>query len=81
MEFYEGYKTEYQKQQKQKKALESELAKANDYYVVEKNIRERLNLLKPDEIAVILPKLSLSPSPTPIIDKPPHTQWLELFMR
>jgi len=46
---------------------------------VEKNIRQKLNLLKPNEIAIILPKITPTPSPTPIIKNPPYQQWWKLF--
>lgn len=77
--FFEEYKIEWQKQLDKNKKLKSEILKNQDYYTVEKNIRQKLNLLKPNEIAIILPKITATPSPTPEIKKASYEQWLELF--
>lgn len=81
VEFYKGYQEAYQKQVKRGIELRGEIAKNNDYYRVEEKIRTELNLLKPDEVAVILPK----PTPTPIIvppeNKPTYKQWIEVFWK
>ncbi len=79
--FYNTYHEEYQKQAKRGVELRGEIAKNNDYYQLEGKIRQELNLLKPDEVAVILPKPT--PSPVPVLDikKPPYRQWVELLWR
>ena len=77
--FFSSYQEEYDKQKKKKRELQSEIAKSKDYYLVEKNIREKLNLLRPDEVSVILPRPTIFPSPTPLAVKPAHEQWIELF--
>lgn len=77
--FFEDYKKGRQKELEKNKRLKSDIVKNQDYYTVEKNIRQKLNLLKPNEIAIILPKITPSPSPTPVIKKPSYQQWFELF--
>lgn len=77
--FYKTYQEEYQKQVKKNTQLKGEIAKNNDYYLLEEKIRSQLNLLKEDEVAIILPQPTLSPSPTPEVHKPPYRQWVELF--
>lgn len=77
--FFEDYKKGLQKELEKNKKLKSEILKSQDYHVIEKNIRQKLNLIKPNEIAIILPKITPTPSLTPIIKKPPYQQWLELF--
>lgn len=79
--FYHDFKKDYEKEVEKRKTIQSEILKNQDYYLVEKNIREKLNLLKEDEIAIILPKITPTPSPTPEIQKPPYQQWIELFLQ
>jgi len=78
--FFEQYKIERQEQINKNKKLKSEVLKNQDYHTVEKNIRQKLNLLRPNEIAIILPKITPTPSPAPKIKKPPYQQWWELFL-
>ncbi|EKE13803.1 MAG: hypothetical protein ACD_12C00810G0001, partial [uncultured bacterium] len=67
IKFYDEFQKDYQKEMEKNKKLKSEIAKTKDYYTVEKNIRDKLNLLKNDEISLILPKIV--PFPTPILEK------------
>lgn len=81
LQFYHDFRKEYEKEYDKNKKLKSELRKSTDYYTVEKEIREKLNLLQPDEEAIILPKITitLAPSPTPI--KKPYQQWIDLVTK
>lgn len=79
IKFFEQYKKELTEKEEKNKELKSEAVKAKDYYQVEKKIREKLNLLRPDEVAVILPQETPTPTPTPKQEKPPLRQWIELF--
>lgn len=81
MGFFEDYKKDYVKEVDKNKKLKSEIVKRDDYDIVEKDIRTKLNLLKPGEVAIILPRLSPTPTPTPEVKKPPAVQWWELFIR
>lgn len=76
---YMDYKKDYQEALEKNKKLKTEVLKSQDYYFLEKNIRQKLNLLQPNEIAIILPKLTLTPSHAPKIEKPVYQKWLELF--
>lgn len=78
---YMDYKKDYQEKLEKNKKLKTEVLKSQDYYFLEKNIRQKLNRLKPNEIALILPKITPSPSPTPKIQTPVYQQWLELFLK
>jgi cell division protein FtsB len=79
LEFYDGYKNNYEEAKRRNNELKSQLVKNNDPYQVEKTIRNKLNLAKQNEVAVLLPE----PSPTPIIITPTpvpnHVQWYEVF--
>lgn len=79
--FYTNYQTELNKEKQTNQKLQSEIKKSQDYNSVEKIIREKLNVLKPDEIAVILPERSPSLSPTPTPHKPAYQQWFELITK
>lgn len=79
--FFQQLKSEFVNETEKNKKLKAELAKTNDYYYLEKNIREKLNLVKPNEIVVILPKTEPQKVKNKeTIRKPTYTQWLELFL-
>lgn len=64
-DFYLSFKKEYEELVKKNRKLKTEILKNKDSFLIEKNIREKLNLLRPNEIAVILPKITPTPTPTP----------------
>lgn len=75
--FYEQYKKNYEEAKKRNNELKSQLVKNNDPYQVEKTIRDKLNLSKDNEVAVLLPEPSPTPTiltPTPV---PNHLQWFD----
>lgn len=79
--FFQQLKSEFINEKEKNKKLKAELAKTNDYYYLEKNIREKLNLVKPNEIVVILPKIQPQKVKNKkTIRKPIFAQWLELFL-
>lgn len=78
--FYHDYRKEYEKERDVNKKLKSELKKSEDYYHVEKEIRNKLNLLQPDETAIIIPPVTLTPEPTPTVIKEPYQEWVELLL-
>lgn len=80
VQFYHDLQAEYEKENALNKKLKSDARKGSDYYYVEKQIREKLNLLKESETSVIIPSLTPSPSPTLKIQKSPHMQWLDLVL-
>ncbi len=79
--FYEDYKKEYEDARQKNTKLKTQILKKNDPNEIEKVIRNKLNLLRPNEIAVILPP----PTPTPIVTTPTplpvYQQWLETFFK
>ncbi len=78
MEFYRSLEAERDKEKAINKKLKSNVRRSHDFYYVERNIREKLNLLKENEVSVILPPLSPTPTPTPQPLKTPLQQWKEL---
>lgn len=79
--FYESYKNEYDKAKKENTSLKTQIIKNSDPNQVEKTIRNKLNLSKPDEVAVIIPNptpttIAITPTPAPA-----YQQWLNLFFQ
>lgn len=78
--FYDEYTHEYTAEKEKNKKLKSTSIKSQDYYSVERNIREKLNLSKPGEVVMIIPKVSMTPTSTPEPVKPVYKQWKEVFL-
>lgn len=81
IQFYQSFKNDYLKEKKGNTELKTKVLKNKDLSQVEKTIRNKLNLLKPDEIALMLPAPSPTPQifiPTPI---PNWLQWWEVFTK
>ena len=81
LQFYQQYKKDYEREKKQNITLQTEVLKKTSQTELEKTIRNKLNLLQPDEIAIMLP----SPTPIPItptpIPLPVWEQWWKLFVK
>ena len=79
IQFYESYKKEYEDIKKKNLSLKTQILKQSDPYEVEKTIRNELNLLKENEVDVIVPM----PTPTVVIPTPtllPNwQQWYKTF--
>ena len=76
-QFYLGFKNSLEKEKKENLSLKTEYLKKTDPAELEKTIRNRLNLTRPDEAVVIIPE----PSPTPIIIIPtPIPNWRQWWM-
>lgn len=81
MKFFDDYRHDYEAEKKKNIELKTEMVKKKSVTEVEKTIRNDLNLLKPDEIALILPSPTPAPkriTPTPA---PNWKQWFDLFMK
>ena len=79
LHYYEQYKERYNKEKNQNLKLKTQIAKQNDPSELEKTIREKLNLLRPDEVDILLP----SPTPTPPVyvptESPNWIKWRDVF--
>lgn len=77
--FYEDFKKDYEKEKKRNIELKTQVLKKSDPSEIEKTIRNKLNLLKPDEVAIILKQ----PTPTPLVITPTplpnYLQWWKVF--
>ena len=79
--FYLGYKQDFEKEKKKNIEYKTEYLKKTDPNELEKTIRNRLNLSKPDELVIIMSR----PTPTPFIltpTPPPNwQQWVNLYFK
>ncbi len=77
IEFYNSFKKDFETESKRKISLKTQILKSKDPYEIEKIIRNKLGLLRKDEIAIIIP----NPTPTPKTQKPKqiptYKQWIE----
>lgn len=79
--FHAQLKAEHDEEKALNKKLKSDVKKSSDYYYVERQIRERLNLLQEDEISIIIPDITPHPTPTPLVKKKPYEMWLDLVIK
>lgn len=81
LSFYEDFKKDYENEKKRNLSLKTAILKKSGLNEVEKVIRDKLNLSKPEETIVVLPE----PSPTPIIITPTPLpnwqQWIKVFVK
>lgn len=80
IDFYKQIMQEKDVEVKRTHSLNNELAKNKDIDQIERNIRQKLNLLKEKEIAVILPNISITPTPKPLPTKTNLQLWFELLL-
>jgi len=76
LKFYQQYKNTFEKEKKKNQMLKTQILKKTSLFEAEKIIRNQLNLIKPDEVLVIIPRPTLSPSPTPT---PVLSNWQKWF--
>ena len=81
LNFYDSFKNDYEKEKKNNITLRTEILKNNDPNELEKTIRDKLNLLKDNEIAVIIPQPTATPEPPKKPVLPIYQQWFQVFFR
>lgn len=80
LNFYQSFKNDYEKEKKKNISLRTQTLKTKDMSELEKTIRDKLNLLKKDEIAIIIPQLTPTPQVASPRSKPVYLQWLQVFL-
>jgi len=78
-EFLQKFKAQVEKEDKKKLTLKTEILKKTDSYELEKKIRNKLNLTRPNEVAVILPVPSPTQLPITPMPLPNWQQWWQVF--
>jgi len=79
LDFYQQFKQNFEKEKKRNIELKTEVVRKKNTEEIEKIIRNDLNILKDNEIALIIPspaKTPVSVTPTPL---PNWKQWWELY--
>lgn len=79
LSFYESYKTESENELQKNAHLKTQKLIKTDPSEVEKTIRNKLGLLRDNEIAIIIPLPSPSPSPAHSAPLPVYAQWVRVF--
>lgn len=78
--FYENYRTKYETEKKRNIELKTALLKKSDLGEIEKIIRNKLGLLRSDEVAVVMPR----PTPSPVVISPTIApnwkQWVDVYV-
>lgn len=79
--FYNTYKQANENEKKKNITLKTEIRKQDSQIELEKTIRNKLNLSRPDEVVLMIP----TPTPSPIIitptPEPNIIQWINLFIK
>jgi hypothetical protein len=79
--FYDQTRLNFEKATIENKELKLHKQSSSSPFEMEKNLRNKQNLLRKNEIIVIIP----SPSPSPVLIprplEPPYRQWIRLFFR
>ena len=80
-QFYQDYKNDYEKENKKNIELKTEVVKKQSVAEVEKTIRNKLNLLKENEVAIILPQPTISITIPTLTPAPSWKQWINLYIK
>lgn len=81
LQFYQQFKQNFDREKKRNIELKTEVVRKKSQEEIEKTIRNNLNLLKDNEVALIIPmptKVPISITPTPA---PNWRQWWELYFK
>ena len=78
-DFFSKFKALVQKEEKKKLSLKTDILKKSDPYELEKKIRNKLNLTRPDEVSIILPLPTSTPVPITPTPLPNWQQWWRVF--
>ena len=81
VKFYNTFKNDYESEKKKNNKLKMQAIKESDPMELEKTIRNKLNLIKENEIAIIVPtptSVPITPTPTP---QPVYRQWFDIFLK
>jgi cell division protein FtsB len=75
------YQNEVIKLKNEDKKLQAEIKKSSDSRFVEEEARNKLNLIKKNEVSLIVPKLTITPTPAPTRPIPNWQKWYNLLLR
>lgn len=79
VKFYEGYKKDFEEQKKYNLFLKTHILKSKDPNELEKTIRNKLNLTKEGEVAIIVPEPTKTVTRVTPTLVPFYQQWWNAF--
>lgn len=79
LSFYTLTKNGLQKAQEKNKELKIKKLVDSSAFEIEKNLRDKQNLSRENEVVIIVPHPSPTPTPTPVLRLPPYVQWIQVF--
>ena len=79
--FYDQIKTNFEEAQLENKELKVHKQAGSSPFEVEKNLRNKQNLLRANEIIIIVPSPSSIPTPIVRPSDYPYKQWMRLFFQ
>lgn len=80
-QFYNNYKTGLDEQKKRNLELQTRRLQKTSLSEIEKTIRNKLGLLKPGEVSIIIPLPSPSSTPAITPPLPVYKQWWNVFFK
>ncbi|MEK7597138.1 MAG: septum formation initiator family protein [Patescibacteria group bacterium] len=81
LNFYQQFKQNFEKESKRNIELKTEVVRKKSTEEIEKTIRNNLNLLKDNEIALIIPSPTKTPVSITSTPAPNWRQWWELYFK
>ncbi len=81
LDFYRSFKNEYEDEKKRNTTLKTQALKKSDPNEIEKIIRNKLNLSRPNEITIMLKDPTPTPEPVVTPDILPYQQWFAVFFK
>jgi len=79
--FYDQIKNNFDKASQENKALKVHKQAGSSPFEIEKNLRNKQNLIREDELIVIIPSPSVVPTSYVRPTDAPYRQWLQLFFQ
>jgi cell division protein FtsB len=76
---YQEIKKELEEEKKKTIELKTNIAKKKSVSEIEKTIRNKLNLLKENEVMIIIPSPTIIPQPSPTVTLTNWQKWWKVF--
>jgi cell division protein FtsB len=81
LQFYQDYKKDYENERRRQRELQTAILKKKSAQELEKTIRNKLNLLKADEVAILLPSPTPPPATITPSSLPNWVKWWQVFFK
>ena len=81
LSYYDQIKNNFNKANSENKSLKVHKQADSSPFEIEKNLRNKQNLIRANEVIVIIPSPSAAPTPILRPTEPPYKQWARLFFQ